>query len=253
MRGSGFADDGVALFPGGVGVGMVEGVVETAAFGSLEGGLDDDFGDGGEVAEFEEVGCDDEVPVVFLDFLLEVGEAFLGAEEAFGGADDSDVVPHATADFVPVVGYDDQFVRVGGVAGLPWGDVEVDGWQVGAEGVLGGAVGADEGFEEGVAGEAIGAVEAGAGDLADGVEAGQLGDAVDGGDHAAALVVGGGHDGDGFLGDVDAVAEAGFVDVGEALDDEGGGFVGDVEEDVVGARSLHDAVDGAGDDVAGGE
>lgn len=53
--GSGFPEDSVALFPCGVGVGVIEGVVEAAAFRALEGGLDDDFGDGGEVAELEEV------------------------------------------------------------------------------------------------------------------------------------------------------------------------------------------------------
>lgn len=253
VEGSRFADDSVALFPGGIGIGVIECVVKASAFGALQGGLDDDFGDCGQVAEFEQIGGDDEVPVVFLNFLLQVGQALLSAKQAFGGADDADIVPHAAADFVPVVGDDDEFVGVGCVAGLPLRDVKVDGWQIAVASLEGGAVGTDDGFQEGIAGETVCAVESGASYFSDGVEAGQLCEAIDGGDDAAALVMGCWDDRDGFFGDVNSVTETGFVDVRESAHDEGGRFVGDIEQDVVGAGAFHDAVDGASDDVAWGE
>ena len=55
-----------------------------------------------------------------------------------------------------------------------------------------------KGFEEGIARESVGTVESGAGDLPDGIESGSSGDTVHhGGDHAAALVMGGRDDRDG--------------------------------------------------------
>ena len=85
----------------------------------------------------------------------------------------------------------------------------------------------DAGLEEAVAREAVRAVQAGAGDFADGVEAGQAGGAVFIGLDAAALVVRGGDDGDGLACDVEAEAQAGLVDIREALADEFGGLVRD--------------------------
>ena len=64
-------------------------------------------------------------------------------------------------------------------------------------------MGEDEGFEERIAGQAVGPVQPGAGDLADGEESAQGGLALVIGLHPAALVMGGGHHGDGLLGDVD--------------------------------------------------
>ena len=60
----------------------------------------------------------------------------------------------------------------------------------------------------------------------------------------------GGHDGNGCRGDIDAEFQAAAINVGEALAEEIGGLVGDVEIDAVGAAFLHFTVDGAGDDVA---
>ncbi len=115
------------------------------------------------------------------------------------------------------------------------------------------APGEDEGFEEGVRGQAVGAVDAGAGDFADGVEARDAGAAEEVGADAAHPVVRGGGDGDGFVGPV-KVAGAGFgVDGGEALREVGGGLRGDIEEDGLVVLGGHLAGDAAGDDVAGGE
>ena len=66
-----------------------------------------------------------------------------------------------------------------------------------AGGFFKGAVGCDETLEKRVAGEAIRAMQASAGDLANGVKPADGSFAVHIGVHSAALVVGGGHDRDG--------------------------------------------------------
>jgi len=101
--------------------------------------------------------------------------------------------------------------------------------------------------------QAVGAVDAGAGALAAGVEAGDVGLSPDVGADAAHGVVGGGGDRDGLTGDVQAVIQAGAVYLGEVSGDAGVVQVGDVQEDVVGGGLVHAVEDGAGDDVAGGE
>ena len=58
------------------------------------------------------------------------------------------------------------------------------------------------------------------------------------------------HDGDWLFRNVDAVTKAGLVNIGKTIRDELGGFVGDIEQDMVGAALFHFAVDGARDHVA---
>ena len=83
------------------------------------------------------------------------------------------------------------------------GDAEVG--PLGAVGrVLAGAAAEDERVEEGVGAQAVAAVDRDAGALAGGVEAGDVGGAVDVGLDAAHRVVVAGLDVDGLLGDVDA-------------------------------------------------
>ena len=114
-----------------------------------------------------------------------------------------------------------------------------------------GAVRTDQGFEEGIARESVGTVESGAGDLPDGIESGQFRDTVHGGDHAAALVMGGRDDRDGFADDVQTQFQASRVNGGEMLPDEGCGTVRQVEIHTRGPRPLHFRIDRAGNDVAG--
>ena len=78
----------------------------------------------------------------------------------------------------------------------------------------------DQGLQEGVAGQAVGAVQPGAGHFPDGIEAPDVGPPVFVGRHPAAHVVGRGNHGDRLPGDVDLVLQAGFIDVGEPLPDE---------------------------------
>ena len=72
-------------------------------------------------------------------------------------------------------------------------------------------------------------------------------------EHATAHVVGCGHDGNPFLGNVDAGVKALRVDVGEVALDVLGRTAGKVDEHVWLAEAHHLAVDGTGHDVAGGE
>ena len=118
------------------------------------------------------------------------------------------------------------------------------------DGFLRGAMGADERFEERIAGETIGAVQAGAGNFADGEEPRQIRFTIDARGDAAALVMRGRDDRDWFLGDVDAVTEASGIDIRKTFHDEARGLVRDIEEDVFVAAAFHFAVNGAGHNVA---
>ena len=114
----------------------------------------------------------------------------------------------------------------------------------------GGAAAEHEALRERVGGEPVGAVEAGAGGLADRVEAGHGGAAVEVGDDAAHHVVGGGGDGDELGHRVEAGVAEGLDDVGEAP----GVDAAHVEVDVrLRAVASMRSPDGAGDLVAGGE
>ena len=96
-------------------------------------------------------------------------------------------------------------------------------------------------------------MQAGAGDLADGVKAGDAGLAFVTDLYSTALIMCGRYDGDRLLGDVEAEPEAGLVNVREPVDNGASRLVGDVEQHMVVARALHLAVDRAGHDVAWGE
>ena len=116
--------------------------------------------------------------------------------------------------------------------------------------MLGGAVRVNERLEQRVAGEPVCAMQAGAGDLANRVQAGQVRFAVLADPHAAALIMRRRHDRDRFLGDVDAVPQAGLVDVREAIHQEPRRLVGNVEQRVIIAAALHFAIDRTGHDIA---
>src|SRR5581483_5247054 len=109
----------------------------------------------------------------------------------------------------------------------------------------------DQPFEQRVGGQAVGAVDAGAGHLAAGPQAGQGGGAVDVGHHAPAEVVGGRRYRQPLPGRVETGVAAVGPDRGEApgevVDRRG------VEPQVVEAPVDETPGDGPGDDVPGGE
>ena len=93
----------------------------------------------------------------------------------------------------------------------------------------GAVVGEYDGFEERIRSQAIGPVQAGAGDFSHGEKAGQGGLAAEVGGHAAAEVMGGGNDRCRLLGEVEAGLETGGVDMREALGEVAFGYLGGVE------------------------
>src|ERR1700722_9636914 len=84
----------------------------------------------------------------------------------------------------------------------------------------------DQAFEKRIAGQAIGAVHAGAGSLSRGVEAGQGSAAPKIGFDTAHHVMRGGADGSDVPREIDSVAHASGVDAGETLFDEAFGLGG---------------------------
>src|SRR6266550_2576622 len=99
--------------PCGIGVGMVDRVVQAAALLAVTRGGDDQLGDGGDVAELDQVAGQQDVAVVGADLLLEERDALAGTGEATVAPHDADVVPHEAPDLVPVLGDDDRLVAVG--------------------------------------------------------------------------------------------------------------------------------------------
>ena len=215
--------------PGGVGVWIIEVVVEAAAFGALQGRCDNQFRDGGDVAQFEQVAGHDEIPVILLDFLLQIGDAGASALQSFVCAHDSNVVPHDAADFVPIMIDYNEFIDVLRVAGLPGRERDVDGWFRIFVKAFGGAIRANERFEKGIAGQPVGAVQSRASHFADGVKSGNLRSAIDIGHDAPALVMRSRDDGDWLLGNVYSELEAGGINVREMFNDESGRLVRDVK------------------------
>lgn len=222
----------------GPGVGEVAATVGAAAFFAGEGGAGHQLGDLVDVAEFGFGAAGGGA-----GGLAGLGEAVEGFVEAFGAAEEAGAAPGERAEFGLGDAGDDEGRR--GRAGAEGAGFAAHG-EAGASAI-------DEAFEQGITGEAIGSMDAGAGDFAGGVEAGDGGLSIQTGGDAAHGVVGGGEDGAGLAVEVDAVSEAGGVDARETIFDEIGAAAGEVEEDVGGAVAFHFGDDGAGDDVARGE
>ena len=81
-------------------------------------------------------------------------------------------------------------------------------------------MGQDHSFQEGIAGQPIGAVQTGAGDLADGIESRQTGCAVSVGLDPATLIMSRRHHRDRLFRNIDAKMQTGLVDVGKAFPQE---------------------------------
>src|SRR5450830_1617513 len=228
--------------------------MQAPAFLALHGRADHQFRHLGQVAQLNQVAADFIVAVELVDLIQQQAHAVLRALQAFVGAHDTYVVPHKAPQFVPVVGDDHVFVRIGHLAGVPAGQGVGYGdmWQL-FKNVRRRRTRIDETFEQRVAGHAVGAVQAGEAGFADRVQAGNVGAPVLVDHHAAAGVVRSRHHRNRAFGDVDIESQAALVDRREVGLDERFGFVADVQVDAVDAQALHFMVDGAGDDVARGQ
>src|SRR5215467_10822063 len=98
---------------------MVDRVVQAAALLPAAGAGDDELGNGRDVAQLDQVAGEEEVPVVLADLVLEESDPLPRPGEPPLAAHDPDVVPHETANLVPVLRHDDRLVAVDGVSGVP--------------------------------------------------------------------------------------------------------------------------------------
>ncbi|OAH11423.1 hypothetical protein STSP_53730 [Streptomyces jeddahensis] len=175
------------------------------------------------------------------------------ARKGLRGAQDPRAVGHDALDREPGLGREE---RVRGRLGVLHGGrhARVEAVLPGRRGDVGhDALRVDQAFQEGVRGEAVGAVDAGAGDLAARVQARHRGTAVLVGADAAGGVVRGRGDRDRIGDGVDAVGAACREDRREALLPHLGTEVAGVQVHVLGAPFLHAAHDALGDDVPGRE
>ena len=125
--------------------------------------------------------------------------------------------------------HDHEFIGIGRVAGLPGRDFQIHFSRRGGNNFHRRPMGAHQRLQQRVARQPVRAVQSGAGRLAHRKQPRDVSGPVHVCHHAAALIMSRGHHGNGLLGDVDAVAQTGFVDVGKAIDDEPGRLVRDVQ------------------------
>ena len=188
----------------------------------------------------------DEIPVIVVDLVVDADAPFR-AFEPLVGANDADIF-HMQADFVPVVGHDHGLVvsvSPPSQGGMGRASISTSGRRRRCVPPRGGRTMASER----VARQAVGAVQAGAGDFPAGEQALDAGfpEGVD--DHAPAEIMRCGHDRDRIPGDVDVELQAGFVDVGKPRLQKIAIAVGDVEKDELVPGFLQFRVDRLGDDV----
>ena len=146
--------------------------MQASAFFSAHRAFDDEGGGLDEVSQFQKLAGDAEVPVELLNLALEIPQSGSGALESLVGADDGNVVPHQTADFIPVMIDDHQFIEILSVTPFPNRNL-VSLSRRFAERELGqdhgnGTLGDDEALEQGIARKTVGTMKAGAPDLAHG-------------------------------------------------------------------------------------
>jgi len=210
---------------------------------------------GGDVAQFDQVFGDFEIPVIIVNFILNEFDSPRRPLQPFIRADDPDVIPHAPPDFIPVVGDDDAVVAFGGAAGIPQSDGRgvVVGVLEGFGDLCEDAMRINHGLQQGIAGQPVRAVQSGAGHFAAGEKTGEGGPAVMIDRHAAADVMRRRNNGDGIGRHVDAVLQAALINIGEAVDDEIFFQMRHIQQHVLVAGFFDFRVDGFGHDVPRGQ
>ena len=118
------SQDGILQKTGIIDGGIIEVEMESSAFVSSQSAIDDQACDCAKVSQFQEVCGDREVPIKFLYLALKIAQPGACAEQSFLGADDSHVVPHEAAEFIPIVIDDDDFIDILGVARTPFREIK---------------------------------------------------------------------------------------------------------------------------------
>lgn len=72
-----------------------------------------------EIAKFDKVVSDAEVAVVLVDLARQKLDTVAGAFQSLVGANNANIVPHESAQLVPIVRNDDRLVCVGDAAFVP--------------------------------------------------------------------------------------------------------------------------------------
>ena len=132
--------------------------MQSATLRTHQRGGHDELGDGRDVAQFQQITRDDEIPVILPYLFLKVDDAFLRALQTFVGSHDTDVVPHQPPDLVPVVRDHHQFIRVRRMTGLPGRDFGVNRMRRVRKHFHRRAMSADQRFEQRVARQPVRAV-----------------------------------------------------------------------------------------------
>ena len=146
--------------------------MQASAFFSAHRAFDDEGGGLDQISQFQKLAGDAEVPVELLNLALEIPKSGSSALESLVRADDGNVVQHESADLIPVMIDDHQFIEVLRITPFPhWNLVSLS--RRFAERELGqdhgnGTLGDDEALEQGIARKTVGAMQAGAPDLAHG-------------------------------------------------------------------------------------
>ena len=137
----------------------------------------DELGHLHQVAQLQQVARDMEVGVELVDLGGQQRDAVGRALQPLVGAHDAHVVPHEAAQLVPVVRDDHGLVGIGHAAVVPRRQRGTGAGRGFDDGLRGGAR-EHHAFDQRIAGQAVGAMQAGAGGLADGVEARHVGAAA---------------------------------------------------------------------------
>ena len=99
---------------------MVEIVIESARFLARHRAAHHQFRHGDQVAQFDQVGIDQVIPIVAVDLLLQHQDAPQRAFEPPVTAHDTDVVPHQPANFLPAMRDQYALLALDRVAGIPF-------------------------------------------------------------------------------------------------------------------------------------
>ena len=225
--------------------------MEPARLVAFLGGLHDQLGAHGEIAELERVRRHQIAEIVLTNLAPERLDAMRRARQALVRADDADVVPHQAADLIPHVRDQNRLVRRHGAADPPIRNRRkfLERLWVGTESSCGKSR-TDKRLHQRIGRQAVRAVKTGTRALADSREPLDRRNAVRRRLDAATCVVRRGDDRNQILRHVDPELHALVVDVREARHQVRAALLPDVEEHAVVARPLHLGVDGPRHDVA---
>lgn len=136
-------------------------VVQATAFLASQRATHYQIGSEDQIAQFDQVVADAEVGVELVNLAHQQSDTVFGALQAFGGANDPDIIPHEAPKFVPVVRNDDFFVGIDDAAFIPFGQGR-QGFRLLTQDVIDCCFGEYDAFEQRIGSQPIGAMQSGA-------------------------------------------------------------------------------------------